>query len=132
MNQQWRAEPGGVGSGGALVIFRGRLCHGLAQVIRRGEKLFVILSPNPNPFLEVTDRDASVTGNVSFRMSKDRHQRDQAAVTPAHDRNTSGVDIAVPLEHDLAGGVDVFDFEAAVIDEFKKISAITGAAAVIG
>src|SRR5690348_5717907 len=100
-------------------------------MIRRGKKLFVPFAPNSNPFLQIAHRHSGVTGLVIARVPHRGEQRYQAAMAPADHSDSLRINFAVSLQHELASRVDVFDFQAAVIDGPPEFDAITTAAAVI-
>src|SRR6266478_8578890 len=101
-------------------------------MIRRGEESLVIRAPETDALLKIAHRNAGVAGLVIIGVGEHRQQPNQAAVAPARDSDTPGINIRVTLEHPQPRRVDILDLQSTVINQSPEILSVAAAAAVIG
>src|SRR5882672_1633140 len=53
-------------------------------------------------------------------------------MAPANDADSFRIDFPMPIKHELSCGVNILDFQAAVVDLLPKIGSVPRTAAVIG
>src|SRR5437870_10580478 len=64
-------------------------------------------------------------------MRKDRQQRNQTTMAPAHDPHPPRIDLVVRLQHELSRRMNVLHFQSAVVDTMPIIAPVTAAAAIV-
>src|ERR1039457_5628112 len=131
VEEQRRAELVRVPRRRAAPVFVWRIGDRLAQVILRGEELLVILASPADSFFEVAHRHAGIAGLVVVGVPEDGEQGNEPAVAPANDADSPWINFAVALQHPLARGVHVLDFQSPVVDLPPEVAAVTAAAPVV-